>query len=110
MGFDENLIVNDSISKNVMRNRTYATAVALNEWIENSGLDIKSFNLVTLSCHARRSRILFEKAFKDKIKIGIIAEQNKFYDHKQWWKTSKGFRDVMNETIAYLYAWLFFHP
>jgi hypothetical protein len=43
-------------------------------------------------------------------KVGIIAIENKSYDNKKWWKTSTGARNVIGETIGYIYVSIFFNP
>jgi hypothetical protein len=91
------------------RNRTFQSAVALRKWIEENHLPVKSFNLVTLGPHARRSRLLFEKAFDGQAAIGIISVENREYDPKRWWKYSEGVKELIGEGVGYLYARFFFH-
>jgi uncharacterized SAM-binding protein YcdF (DUF218 family) len=92
------------------RDRTYNSAVALRLWFQQNQIDIKSFNVLTESVHARRTRLLFQRAFGDQIQIGVIAVANPDYDLKHWWRSSEGFRDVTSEAIAYLYARFIFRP
>jgi hypothetical protein len=47
---------------------------------------------------------LYQRAFGEKIKVGIICSPDKGYDAKKWWLSSKGFRAVTDEIIAYAYA------
>lgn len=91
------------------KDRTYASAVALREWFRENGVAVRSFNIVTENAHARRTRMLFEKAFGKDWKIGVIAVANPDYPARDWWRYSEGVRDVLGETIAYLYARLVFH-
>ncbi len=42
--------------------------------------------------------------------VGLIAGKDLSYDPVKWWNSSRGFRTVTNEALAYLYAKLFFHP
>lgn len=88
----------------VTKNRTAASAIALSRWIQNSDLKIKSINLYSFGTHARRSWLIFKQALAPEIKVGIIAVAPLNYEPKQWWVSSAGFRSVINETIAYLYA------
>lgn len=92
------------------RNRSYASAVALREWVEQHRLSVTSFNLVTVGAHARRSRLLFQKAFGGNVHIGVIAVQDREYDPDRWWRSSEGVKEVISEGAGYLYARLFFHP
>jgi hypothetical protein len=92
------------------RDRTFQSAVALRKWIEENHLPVKGINVVTLGAHARRSQMLFEEAFDDTARIGIISVENREYNPKRWWKYSEGVREVIGEGIGYLYARFLFHP
>ena len=92
------------------RDRTYGSAVALREWFREHKVDIHRFNVLTEDTHARRTRLLFERAFGNNAKIGIIAVPNPDYDARRWWQYSEGVRDVVSESIAYLYAKFLFWP
>jgi len=92
------------------RDRTYNSAVALRDWFRQQGLDVKAINVVTESTHARRTWILFQKAFGNGTKVGIISARNPDYEPRRWWRSSDGFRDVMGEVIAYIYVKFLFQP
>jgi hypothetical protein len=92
------------------RNRTFESAVALRKWIEENHVPVTSFNLVTLGPHARRSRLLFEEAFRGQARVGIISVEDREYDPKRWWKYSEGVKEVISEGVGYLYARFLFHP
>ena len=92
------------------RDRTYASAVALREWFREHDMTVKSLNIVTEDTHARRTRLLFEKALGRSVAVGIIAVPNPDYNAKRWWRYSEGVKDVVSEGFAYLYARLFFFP
>jgi len=96
-------------SPEVSKDRTYASAVALKHWLTEHHPDIHSFDLLTVGPHARRSHLLFCKAFGSGFNIGIIA-QAPAYDASRWWTSSAGVRTVIGETIAWVYAALFFSP
>ena len=97
-------------SRVIDRDRTYYSAVALRDWLRKRDINVGSFNIVAEDAHARRTWLLFQKAFGNKVKVGIISVPNPDYDAKRWWDSSEGFREVSSESIAYLYARLFFHP
>ena len=93
------------------RDRTYSSAIALREWFrEHNMLEAKSFNVLTEGAHARRTRLLFQEAFGEGVKVGIIAVPNPDYDAKYWWRYSEGVKDVLMEGAAYLYAKFLFWP
>ena len=92
------------------RDRTYSSALAIKVWIDKQQLPINTINLMTLGPHGRRSRLLYEEAFRGKVKVGIIAVPSPDYDASHWWRYSEGVRDVIGESIAYLYAKFLFWP
>jgi uncharacterized SAM-binding protein YcdF (DUF218 family) len=92
------------------RDRTYSSAVALRGWFRAHNMQVESMNVVTENTHARRTRLLFQKAFGDGVRIGIIAVPTPDYKAKDWWRHSDGVEQVLGESIAYIYARLFFWP
>ena len=96
-------------SRVIERDRTYASAVALRDWFNEHNIKIGSFNVLTESTHARRTRLMFEDAFGKKVSVGVIAVANPDYNQKHWWRYSEGVKEVSSEALAYVYARLFFH-
>lgn len=92
------------------RDRTYNSALALRAWLQAHGVSVTGVNIITEGAHARRSRLLFRRAFGPGTPVGVIAEQTPDFKPRTWWKTSEGVREVIGETIAYVYVRLFFHP
>jgi DUF218 domain. len=103
LGMDSNAIVAVP-TREVGKNRTYAAACDVKRWIDTSGLSIHSINLVSQGAHSRRSWLLYQRAFGEKIKVGIICSPDNGYDAEKWWISSKGFRAVTDEIVAYVYA------
>ena len=97
-------------SRVMERDRTYGSAVALRKWLDEHHLRVTAVNIVTESCHARRTRLLFQKALGPDVTIGTIAISNPDYDATHWWRYSEGVEEVIGETIAYIYAKFFFYP
>jgi len=92
------------------RDRTYSSALKLREYFQTNGLTVKSFNILTEGPHARRTRMLFQKAFGPEVSIGIISVADPDYNPARWWHYSEGVREVVGESIAWVYAAFFFHP
>ena len=92
------------------RDRTYGSAVALRNWFRRHNMVLSGINVVTEDVHARRTRLLFQKALGKKVQVGIIAVANADYPAKRWWHYSQGLKDVVSEFAAYLYAKLLFFP
>ena len=94
----------------IRRDRTYATALSLKHWLRDHDLAPTKLNLMTGGPHARRSRLMFEKALGKGVTVGVIAIPPNDYDQRHWWHSSQGVRSVIDETIAYTYARLLFYP
>jgi hypothetical protein len=94
----------------VVRDRTYASAVALRTWFYRHQISATSLNIMTMADHSRRSRLLFAKALGRECRVGIISIENTEYNPNLWWKSSEGVRTVVGEMIAYGYARFLFWP
>jgi hypothetical protein len=105
---DERIVVLET--RDIRKDRTYESAVAVKHWIAFSGVRVQALDVYTVGAHARRSRLLFEKALGDDVAVGVIAAKDQTYDARIWWRSSNGARTVVGELIAYLYAAIFFHP
>jgi hypothetical protein len=97
-------------SRVIARERTYSSAVALRDWFREHNMPLHSINVLTEGAHARRTRLLYQKAFGKNVAVGVIAVSNPDYDPMQWWRYSDGVREVIGESIAYVYARFFFYP
>lgn len=93
----------------VRQDRTYTAAVTLKAWLHSHGMSPAKLNLITEGPHARRSRLLFEKALGPEVKVGVVAIPSLEYDQNHWWRSSAGVRAVIAEGLAYGYARLLFH-
>ena len=109
LGVRENLIVSVPTPP-VRADRTYASALALDNWLSQSGLKINSLDVYSLGTHARRTQLLFQDALGDNIAVGVIAASSPEYDADNWWAWSSGVRAVVGELVAYLYARFLFTP
>ena len=98
-----------NIPTNVYVDRTYHTAIACKQLFDNNNWP-KDFNIYSVGVHARRSRMMFRKAFGDDYEIGVIAPRDRTFLPAGWWKSSKGFRNVSNEFVATTFVTFFFHP
>jgi uncharacterized SAM-binding protein YcdF (DUF218 family) len=92
----------------VRRDRTYAAAASLHRWLEQQHRAPNQIHLITEGAHARRSRLLFQKALGPNIKVSVTAVPVRDFDERHWWRSSAGVRGVIGETLAYLYVRLLF--
>ena len=91
------------------RDRTYGSAVALKNWFRADNLQMRSLNIITEGAHARRTRLLFEKALGPDVEVGVISISSPDFDAAHWWDYSEGVEDVVQEALGYLYAKFLFH-
>lgn len=108
-GVPDGAIVTASSSV-VHRDRTYHAAMAVREWLRKEGVGATSIDVVTLGPHARRSRLLYQMALGDDVKVGVISIRDWRIEPNAWWRTSEGARSVLTEAIGYVYARVFFSP
>jgi uncharacterized SAM-binding protein YcdF (DUF218 family) len=94
----------------VKKDRTYESALAVRRWLHERGMPAKAIDVVTIGAHARRSRLLFRRAFGSEVKVGVLGMNERDYDPVHWWRSSEGIREVLFEGVAYVYVKLFFHP
>jgi hypothetical protein len=92
------------------KDRTYASAVALRGWFNANGGVPRAVNVMSLGPHARRTRLMFEEALGEQVKVGVIAAHDTTYMDGRWWTSSAGFRSMVSEVAAYVYARFFFTP
>lgn len=88
----------------VPQDRTYVAAVALRQWLAARNIKPEQLHLITEGAHARRSRLLYEKAFGSTVRVGVTAIPSQEFNPRRWWRSSPGFRSVTGEAIAYFYA------
>jgi len=90
------------------RDRTHSGAIAVKHYIDSVKMPYRSINLFSFGCHARRSWLLFKNTFGKEYKVGVIRTYKNTYQPGRWWKYSDGVREVIDETVAYIYARFFF--
>jgi hypothetical protein len=105
--------VNMVVFPGYQKDRTFFSATAIRDWLAQHAVSVSSLNLATLGPHARRSRLLYQKALGEDVQIGVIALDDPAYDARHWWRFSEGVREVLFEGVAYVYVRFIFsspHP
>jgi hypothetical protein len=108
MGFPADK-VSAVVGATVDRDRTFNSALQLRERLQREGGLPDRLQIVSTGPHGRRTRLLFEAAFGPKTRMGILSVPDPRYPEHRWWINSVGFRDVVAESIAYVYARFVFH-
>jgi len=102
--------VHSVLYKASKKDRTYHMAVALRSWLRDRDISVSSLNVITKGAHARRSRLLFRKAFGGKVKVGVIPTGDLAFDPAHWWRSRFGVGHMIYQGFAYIYAKFLFHP
>lgn len=102
-GVDDHAIQVVTVS-NIDRHRTYTSALAVRRWLADSKVNVVGINVFTLGAHARKSLVLFKRAFSERVPIGVIAGTEDGYDTERWWLSASGIYTVLRKTIGYLYS------
>jgi len=105
----DSLQVISALAQPVAKDRTYTMALATKEKLKALGYSSGKINIICQGTHARRSWLLYRKAYQPEWKVGVITYPDDEYP-KQWWRTSEGARAVVFEMIGYIYCVFFFHP
>ncbi|MEI6084404.1 MAG: ElyC/SanA/YdcF family protein [Verrucomicrobiota bacterium] len=103
LGLDTNEVIAVPAPR-VVRDRTYAAAVALRDWLDRRRDPETKLTVMTAGPHARRTQYLFQRALEPHRQVGVLAIPPRAYTPARWWLSSAGFRTVTGEAIAYAYV------
>jgi hypothetical protein len=102
MGFDAERVVAVPADP-AARNRTWASAVAVRDWLIAQGRAGDAINVVSLGAHARRSRAVYRKVFADAGSVGVLSVPDREVDAARWWRTSAGIKATVIELLGWMY-------
>lgn len=84
--------------------RTYANAVAVRKWLQESELGIVTLDIVSEGFHGRRSWYVYRRALPSDFEVGIISARPLGYEVRAWWTTSAGAKTAIGELLGLVYA------
>ena len=90
-------------SENTESHRTFESAVAVWRTLRSAGIEPKAMNVFTFGPHARRSALVFAKVNAHGANIGVIGWLPSGYKTERWWRSSERSRELLEETVGYLY-------
>ncbi|HUX90611.1 MAG TPA: ElyC/SanA/YdcF family protein [Gallionellaceae bacterium] len=90
--------------------RTFLSAVALRDSAQKLGITLVAIDLYSSGAHSRRSRLLFQMALGQKVRIGVLAGWPSDYDPDTWWRSSSGVESIVFQSIALLWVKCCFWP
>nr|NQU94443.1 hypothetical protein [Bacteroidota bacterium] len=110
LGFDTTRMAMAPNPPGVFRDRTYYTALMTKKYIQSHLQDVDKVNIISLGTHSRRSRYLYRLVYEPDIQLGNIVIPDRVLNSKNWYKSSRGFRTVLNETLGFIYVRCAFSP
>jgi hypothetical protein len=85
------------------RHRTFESAIAVWRALQEAGIKPTGLNVFTLGPHARRSGLVFAKVNSNVVEVGVIGWIPAEFKKEAWWQSSERCRQVLEETVGYLY-------
>ena len=83
--------------------RTFESAIAVWRALRDLRVRSKGVNVFTFGPHAGRSFLVFAKVLGSETKVGVIAWLPPDYKTEPWWRSSERSRELLEETVGYLY-------
>jgi uncharacterized SAM-binding protein YcdF (DUF218 family) len=90
--------------------RTFLSAVVLRDSAQQLGITLDAIDLFSSGAHSRRSRLLFQMAFGQEVRIGVLAGRPDDYDPEAWWRSSSGVESMVFQSIGLLWVKCCFWP
>jgi uncharacterized SAM-binding protein YcdF (DUF218 family) len=94
-------------SGNIESRRTYESALAARQMLQQRGIHPGVINVFTFGPHARRSFLVYTKVERSETRVGVIAWTPPSYETEPWWRSSERARELLTETAGYLFEFLF---
>lgn len=110
LGLDSSRVVAVPVPPEVFKDRTWHSALYSYHYIRKHYPEAKRVNIVSTGVHSRRSKVLFDMVYEPEIELGNIVVHQPSVPERGWYKSSRGFKTVVNETISYFYVKFFFWP
>jgi hypothetical protein len=81
--------------------RTFKSAAAAWRALQNRGIHPEAINVLTLGPHARRSRLVYAKAYAPATQVGVIAWAPSNYETEPWWRFRGRTKCFLKEIVGY---------
>jgi len=86
--------------------RTFESAAEVVRTLQAHNRHPSAINIFTAGPHARRSRLVYAKAFASETKVGVIAWVSPMQPPGAWWQSSERASSLLKETAAWLFELL----
>lgn len=98
-------VLNDSIILEDKADSTLQNAIYSKDLIKKE--DFSSAIIVTSNYHMRRTKMVFDKEFKDSgIQLTYCAAEDKNFNADKWWANNKSIIIVINEYVKLIGYWM----
>jgi len=88
-------------AREIESQRTFEAAIAARETLEANNCRPAAINVMTRGPHARRSRLVYAKAFGADTKVGVISWTPESEQTSPWWGSSDRASDLIKESVGY---------
>lgn len=86
--------------------RTFGAASVAAQVLEARRIHPLGVNVFTSFAHARRSRLVFAKAFPSSARVGVISWKPAHFGEEHWAKSSERALELIKETLGYFFELL----
>jgi len=95
---------------NSAQERTFLSAVTFRESAHRLGIQLDAINIFSSGPHARRTRLLYQMALGQKVRVGILAALPSGFDPDAWWRTSIGVETMVFQSLGFVWVKCCFWP
>ena len=90
--------------------RTFLSAVMFRESAQRLGITLDAVDIFSSGPHARRSRLLFQMALGQQVRVGILAARPSDFEPETWWRTSVGVEKMLFQSFGLVWVKCCFWP
>jgi hypothetical protein len=84
--------------------KTYTSALDVKQWLDKNHMDSgRSVTVYTMGPHARRSLACYRKAFGKSAETGVISGKDIRTTPDNWYKSLRGWKEIIYETAGLIY-------
>jgi hypothetical protein len=95
-------------TRHKIKSKTFTMALDVKAWLEKQRPGERpAITVFTEETHARRSYLSFARAFGNSAEIGVAGCSDKEMNRSNWWKSRKGWRTILYETIGIVWIGVF---
>jgi hypothetical protein len=92
------------------QDRTFLSAVMFRKSVQRLGITLDAVDIYSSGPHARRTRLLFQMALGQKVRVGVLAARPEGFDPDVWWRTSEGVEQMLFQSFGFVWVKCCFWP